>query len=88
MKNFRGFPDNTEERHKIVRLALQVGGEGFDDMEPAELDTLITSHVEEELGAITKVSKEEEEEAGSDEEEVSRSKLMVKFLGQSQERVA
>ena len=57
-------------------------------MEPEELDDLIASHAEdltkEELYAITKVSEEEEEEeAGSaEQEEVSRSNLMVKFLGE------
>ena len=49
-------------------------------MEPEELDALIVSHAkeltEEELEAITKVSEEEEEE------EVSRSKFTVKFLGE------
>ena len=53
-------------------LAWQVGEEGFDDMDPEELDDLIASHAEElteELDAITKVSEEEEEEEDSDEEE-------------------
>ena len=36
-----------EERHEIVGLARQVGGEGFDNMEPDELDALIASHAEE-----------------------------------------
>ena len=61
VKNFRGFPDNTEERREIVRLAMQVGREGFDVMESEELDALITSHAEEltgeDLEAITKVSR-------------------------------
>ena len=42
---------------------------GSEDLTEVELDT------------ITKVS-EEEEEAGSDEEEVSKSNLMVMFLGE------
>ena len=47
-----------------------MGGEGFDDMEPEELDALGTLHTE-------------EEEAGSyEDEEVLRSNLMVKFLGE------
>ena len=71
VRNFTDFPDNTE-RHETVGFARQVGGEGFDDMEPEELDNLITSHADEELDVITKVSKEEEE-VGSDEEEVSSS---------------
>ena len=57
-----GFPDNMEERHEIAVLAWQVREEGFDDMEPEELDDLITSHseelTEEELDTITKVSEE------------------------------
>jgi len=36
-----------EERHEIVELAQQVGGEGFEDMEPEKLGTLIISHAEE-----------------------------------------
>ena len=36
-----------DERHDIVELARQVGGEGFDDMVPEELDALITSHAKE-----------------------------------------
>ena len=53
-------------------------------MEPEELGAVITLHAEgltkEKLGTITKVS---EENAGSDEEEeVSRTKLTVKFLGE------
>ena len=74
-----------DERHEIARLAWQVGGEGFDKMEPEELDDLVASHAkvltEEELDIITKVT-EEEEEAGSDEEEVLRSNFMVKYLGE------
>ena len=59
-----------------------MGGEGFDDMDPEELDDLIASHAEEltdeELDAITKVSEEEEEEEeeeedSAEEEEVPRS---------------
>ena len=48
------------------------GGEGFDDMDPEELDDLLASHAEElteEFDAISKVSEEEEEEEDSDEEE-------------------
>ena len=54
----------------MVRLARQVGGEGFVNMKPEELDDLIASIAEEltkeELNANIKVS-----------EEVSRSKLTV-----------
>ena len=57
MRNLTGFSDNTE-RHEIVGLAQQVGGDGFNDMEPEELNILIASHAEllteEELAAITK----------------------------------
>ena len=50
---------------------------GFDDMEPNELDDLITSRgVDKELDTITKVSEEEEEE------KVSTSNLMVKIPGE------
>uniref|UniRef100_UPI00358F4578 tigger transposable element-derived protein 1-like n=1 Tax=Myxine glutinosa TaxID=7769 RepID=UPI00358F4578 len=84
IRNFTGFPDNTEERHVIVGLARQVGGEGFDDMMPEELEDLIASHgdnlTDEELETIITVSKEEE--TGSDEEEVPRSNLTVQFLGE------
>ena len=60
---------------------------GFDEIEPEELDALITSHAEEltkeELETIIEVY-EKEEEAGSDddEEEVSRSNVTVKLLGE------
>ena len=83
VKNLTGFPDNTAEKHAIIGLAWQVGGEGFDNMQLEELEALIESHAEElteeELEAITKASKEEE--AGNGEEEVPTSKLTVKFLG-------
>ena len=50
------------------------------------MEALVASHAEEEeLGAITKVSEEEEKEKKvsiDEEEEVLRSKLMVKFLGE------
>ena len=41
------FPDTTEERRKIPGLAREMGGEGFDDMEPEELEEIIASHGEE-----------------------------------------
>uniref|UniRef100_UPI00358F1F1B tigger transposable element-derived protein 1-like n=1 Tax=Myxine glutinosa TaxID=7769 RepID=UPI00358F1F1B len=60
----------------------ELGGEGFDDMQPEELEDLIASHgdklTKEELEAITMVSKEE---TGSDEEQVPRSNLTVPLLG-------
>ena len=54
-------------------------------MEPEEFESLLASRAEllteEELGAITKVS--EEDDVGSDEEEeVLRYKLAIKFLGE------
>ena len=84
-----------EERHEIVGLARRVGGEGFGDIEPEELDDLIASHAfeltVEELDAMSKVSEgeeeeEEDEEVGSDkEEEVSRPNLTIKFVGEMQD---
>uniref|UniRef100_UPI00358FC47C tigger transposable element-derived protein 1-like n=1 Tax=Myxine glutinosa TaxID=7769 RepID=UPI00358FC47C len=44
VRNFTGFADNTEERHVIVGLAWQLGGEVFYDMQPEELEDLIASH--------------------------------------------
>ena len=46
VNNFTGFPDNMAEGHAIVELAWQVGGDGFDDIQPEELEALIVSHAE------------------------------------------
>ena len=81
VKNFRGFPTNTEERHGIAGLACHVRGEGFDDMEPEELDDLIASHAEEELETIT-ITKEEEMVGRNEKEEASRANLTVNLLGE------
>ena len=73
VNDFRGFPANTDERRKIAGLAWEMGREGFDGIEPEELEELITLHgeelTEEDLEAIIKVVKEEEE--------VERSKLTI-----------
>uniref|UniRef100_A0A8C4NEX6 DDE-1 domain-containing protein n=1 Tax=Eptatretus burgeri TaxID=7764 RepID=A0A8C4NEX6_EPTBU len=52
VKYFRGFRNNMKEKHKIVRWARQVGIEGFDDMEPEELDALIDLHAEQLYGNL------------------------------------
>ena len=63
VNNFRGFPDNTEERGEIAGLAREMVGEGF-DMEPEEMEELIASHgeklTEEDFEAIIKVAEEED----------------------------
>jgi hypothetical protein len=77
VNDFKGFPAIDGEVKKIIRVARQVGGEGFVDMIDEEVEEHIKEHREvltnEELEELVKSSKEEEE---AEEEETETEPAM------------
>jgi hypothetical protein len=68
------IPSINDDLKDIAQIAHQVGGEGFEDMQPHELEELIESHAEE----LTEEDLEElnnEDDSEVEEEVIARSTL-------------
>jgi Mg/Co/Ni transporter MgtE len=73
------FPSINDDLQDIAQIAHQVGGEGFEDMQPHELEELIVSHTEE----ITEKDLEElinEDDSEDEKKVIARSTLNPKAL--------
>lgn len=72
VKKDNAFPPLQDEEKEIVRIAHQIGGEGFDDMRADEIDELLNSHEKELSDEDLMLQKEEDskecEEVESEDE--------------------
>ena len=65
VNDFKGFPAIDGEVKKIIRVARQVGGEGFVDM----IDEKVEEHIEEHQEVLTNEELEELVKSSTEEEE-------------------
>jgi hypothetical protein len=73
------IPSINDDLQDIAQIAHQVGGEGFEDTQPHELEELIESHTEE----LTEEDLEElinEDDSEDEQEVIARSTLNPKAL--------
>ena len=70
VNNFRGFPKVDEQIKDILKMAREVGGEGFDDMTEDDVAEIIDSHdVEPSVEELIQLQEEEARDGHDDEEE-------------------
>ena len=83
VNDFCGFPTVEGEVQRIVDLAKQLGGEGFEDLAEEEVEELIDCHVEqlttEELDKLTKSWESEEEE---EEDQPKKPQMTAKIISE------
>lgn len=72
-------PPITNEEDEIVRLAHQIGGEGFEDMQRDEVNELLNSHGEE-LSEEDLLAQKDQETYETEEVEEMSSETVGKFL--------
>ncbi|XP_064421091.1 tigger transposable element-derived protein 1-like [Latimeria chalumnae] len=78
VNDFQGFPSVDEEVRRILKMAHEFGGEGFEDMQVKEVEELLESHQED----LTEEDLEELLRSGgeSDEEEKEEEVMVPKPL--------
>jgi len=80
--DLKGLPSVDENVRRIVRVARDVGGEGFEDIQEEEVEELLQSHQEE----LTEEDLEEiiclSEESGDEEKVMVPESLKTKMLAE------